>query len=155
MKDQYCCDDCGYTADVNEFPMAKRLFERLLPGYTYTDVECPKCGALAFPVEEEPDEGSEPDASSRSRSTFTVYYGIPETDAISRYLHEKHNMQFTSSNGGGDIFSLSAIVDSICDEAEQEGMEVGEYLKNKEDALQALSVMEKLLEEGIDYVEVT
>lgn len=51
------CDNCGFEAKHDDLPEAKKLSMRLEPGGTYTDVECPECGALCFPVEKEPDRG--------------------------------------------------------------------------------------------------
>ncbi len=51
---KYECDSCGYTADEQKFPEARKLFMRLTPGGKYTDRECPDpdCGSLAFPITE-------------------------------------------------------------------------------------------------------
>ena len=46
----YICDDCGYRADEAFFQPAKKLSMRLTPGGIYTELECSKCGALAFPA---------------------------------------------------------------------------------------------------------
>lgn len=48
---EYKCDNCHYQAGSCFFDYAKDLHLRLTPGEKYTDRECPKCGALAFPVE--------------------------------------------------------------------------------------------------------
>lgn len=45
----YVCDNCERKGDREDFVEAKRLNQRLAPGGVYTDVECPDCGALAFP----------------------------------------------------------------------------------------------------------
>ena len=50
----YRCADCGFMTGQHEFPDAKKLSMRLTPGDTYTDKECPKCEALAFPVDAAP-----------------------------------------------------------------------------------------------------
>lgn len=47
----YECADCGRQAPASELPDAKDLSLRMEPGDTYTDKECPDCGALCFPVE--------------------------------------------------------------------------------------------------------
>ena len=49
-KEYYVCDNCGFLAVRDNFKEAKDLFIRLTPGGIYTDVECPKCAALAFPL---------------------------------------------------------------------------------------------------------
>ena len=45
----YVCDNCGFTAEPEELPDAKDLWQRLTPGGIYTNKECPECGALCFP----------------------------------------------------------------------------------------------------------
>ena len=50
------CDNCGFIDDYDNLPMAEDLCERLTVGCTYTDVECPKCGALCFPLKQPPEE---------------------------------------------------------------------------------------------------
>jgi hypothetical protein len=49
----YRCANCSFEADREDLPDAKDLFIRLEAGGIFTDKECPKCGALAFPVKEE------------------------------------------------------------------------------------------------------
>jgi len=44
------CDNCDYTAPHSELPPAKDLLQRLTLGCVFTDVECPKCYALCFPI---------------------------------------------------------------------------------------------------------
>lgn len=45
------CDNCGYRAHYNSLPPAKDIEERCAdPRDEYSDVECPKCGALCFEV---------------------------------------------------------------------------------------------------------
>ena len=51
---RYECDNCGYRANPENLPDAQNLYVRLDPGGLYTDKECPKCGALCFPVEPKP-----------------------------------------------------------------------------------------------------
>lgn len=48
------CQNCRFTADEGEFPDAERILERHLIGDMFSDLECPVCGALAFPLEEAP-----------------------------------------------------------------------------------------------------
>lgn len=47
---KYACANCDFTADEDSFKPAKHLSQRIDPGGIYTDIECPKCGALAYPV---------------------------------------------------------------------------------------------------------
>lgn len=51
MADNARCDNCGTVTPVAELNESKRLTERLDPGGTVPAGECPKCGALAYPVE--------------------------------------------------------------------------------------------------------
>lgn len=44
------CENCGFTAPSALFPEAQNLHLRLAPGDVYTSIECPKCEALAHPV---------------------------------------------------------------------------------------------------------
>ena len=48
----YKCQSCDHNhEDFDHFPTAKNLSERLDQGAPYTELECPKCGALVYPVE--------------------------------------------------------------------------------------------------------
>jgi len=44
------CDNCGHEAPYGSLPPAKDLEARIDPGGIYTNVECPECGALCYPV---------------------------------------------------------------------------------------------------------
>lgn len=46
----YKCQNCSHTAHMRDFPPAKDIFRRIEVGDMYSDKECPKCGALAFPL---------------------------------------------------------------------------------------------------------
>lgn len=50
------CESCGYShEDYDHFPAAKDIPQRLAEiqtGDVYSDIDCPKCGALVFPVEQ-------------------------------------------------------------------------------------------------------
>ena len=47
------CDNCGFRARYNKLPPAKDIEERCAdPRDEYSDVECPKCGALCFEIEQ-------------------------------------------------------------------------------------------------------
>ncbi len=52
----YECQNCGFQDDESKFKEAKDLFERHAPGDTFSDIECPHCGALAFPIKEDTDQ---------------------------------------------------------------------------------------------------
>jgi ribosomal protein L37E len=45
------CANCGFTADEKKMNPAQDIFERNDIGCAYSDLECPKCGALCFPVD--------------------------------------------------------------------------------------------------------
>jgi hypothetical protein len=47
----YECQDCESEWHKNQLNPAKDLSERMTPGDVYTDVECPSCGALCYPIE--------------------------------------------------------------------------------------------------------
>lgn len=44
------CDSCQWQGPYDDAVPAKKLSERIDIGGTYTDVECPECGALCYPV---------------------------------------------------------------------------------------------------------
>ena len=46
------CQDCNYTAPYEEFRPARDITLRHDIGDTYSDRECPLCGALACPAED-------------------------------------------------------------------------------------------------------
>lgn len=45
----YQCQNCGHVGLRDAMVPAKDVTQRIEPGDTYTDRECPKCGALALP----------------------------------------------------------------------------------------------------------
>lgn len=47
----FVCENCDHEDHYDNLPVAKNLESRLEPGDIYTDVECPKCGALCYPKE--------------------------------------------------------------------------------------------------------
>ncbi|MCS3660074.1 putative RNA-binding Zn-ribbon protein involved in translation (DUF1610 family) [Salinibacter ruber] len=47
---RYECDSCGHESWRAFLPAAKDLRQRIAPGGTYTDRECPECGALMYPA---------------------------------------------------------------------------------------------------------
>lgn len=46
----YECQNCGHTAAEDKMAPAKDITLRFLPGDTFSDLECPKCGAICLPV---------------------------------------------------------------------------------------------------------
>lgn len=54
MSTIYACQNCERHGEHDDFVLARDLTERLEPGDTYTDRECPDCGALAHPIEQDP-----------------------------------------------------------------------------------------------------
>ncbi len=48
-KEIYKCDNCEFMGEVGQFHDASDLHERMEPGYPYTNKQCPKCAALAYP----------------------------------------------------------------------------------------------------------
>ncbi len=51
-QETYECDNCDFKALAYQFDEAVDISQRIDPGGIYTDKECPKCGALAYPVED-------------------------------------------------------------------------------------------------------
>lgn len=47
----YVCDNCRFEDQKGIFHLAQDIEARLTPGSMYTDMECPECGALAYPKE--------------------------------------------------------------------------------------------------------
>lgn len=45
------CQNCGFSDDSEKLPPAKDLLLRHTFGDTFSNVECPKCGALCVPIE--------------------------------------------------------------------------------------------------------
>jgi hypothetical protein len=50
-KEKHMCGNCGRKFDEDSLLEPKHLWQRLLPGDTFPSGECPKCGALCYPVE--------------------------------------------------------------------------------------------------------
>ena len=44
------CADCQTEFSANQCDAVKDPLERFAPGDTYTDLQCPSCGALCFPI---------------------------------------------------------------------------------------------------------
>jgi predicted RNA-binding Zn-ribbon protein involved in translation (DUF1610 family) len=72
-KELYECQNCGFTDDVSNLPMAKDLAERHTPGDTFSEVECPHCGALCFPVK---DESANDNCECRASSSGFVFCSL-------------------------------------------------------------------------------
>lgn len=51
--DLFKCANCGHEDDYDNLPAARQLSQRLEVGEPYTNVECPECGALCYPKEED------------------------------------------------------------------------------------------------------
>jgi hypothetical protein len=47
------CQNCEFVAEHDSLPEAKDLSQRIAPGDPHTDRECPRCGALCYPVTQE------------------------------------------------------------------------------------------------------
>lgn len=51
-QEVFCCAGCGYQSAYGDLPEAKDITLRHCVGDVFSDVECPECGALCFPLEE-------------------------------------------------------------------------------------------------------
>ena len=51
MEELYICQNCGFEAPYDDLSAARDVATRNTPGEPYSDVECPKCGALCLPKE--------------------------------------------------------------------------------------------------------
>ena len=49
------CQNCGWTGDYNDAVPAHEITQRHSIGDIYSDVECPDCAALCYPVEPQPE----------------------------------------------------------------------------------------------------
>jgi len=78
---KYECDNCNHQGTEENLPDVKKLFSRLTVGGIFTDKECPKCGALCFPI------------------TFPKVAPAPEDKILSslehaiQFLDNEHNTQ--------------------------------------------------------------
>lgn len=50
FSNPYQCANCEHIDEYRALPEARDLLERFEPGEIYTDVECPLCSALCYPV---------------------------------------------------------------------------------------------------------
>ena len=79
MTPVFQCDNCSRTLTADEIiPLeeVRNLLCRISPGETVPAGECTRCGALAFPVHQEP----EPSGKTRM---IEVYYGFEVGNAKS------------------------------------------------------------------------
>jgi hypothetical protein len=49
------CQNCGFEDEYLNLPKAQNILKRHNIGDTFSDVECPKCGALCYEVETDDD----------------------------------------------------------------------------------------------------
>jgi hypothetical protein len=70
------CADCQYEAGEDEFVPARDVWERNSLGDAFSDLECPECGALAFPV----------DAASEDADGPRVHDALVELARIARSM---------------------------------------------------------------------
>lgn len=68
-KKTYECDNCHHRGDRENFRPAEKVDARIDPGGTYTDKECPRCGALAYPAGE---DGPETDLASMTTEDVEI-----------------------------------------------------------------------------------
>jgi predicted RNA-binding Zn-ribbon protein involved in translation (DUF1610 family) len=76
-NDTFRCANCGFTAPKDKFPEATNLSERILPGDIHSDVECPECGALGFPVERIGTDGGDAEWVCICRNTSSDHGFVP------------------------------------------------------------------------------
>lgn len=79
------CANCGFKAKYEDLPPAKDVYERLGMGDTYSDVECPKCGALCFQCEPPPPSLSKPD----SEGWWWCRWDVDKVVCVRMYLKEQ------------------------------------------------------------------
>lgn len=107
----YRCQNCGLSGDEEDFDEAKDLLLRMTPGDIFSDKECPRCGALAFPI-----EALETDESPYERlfeiSTSFEVWGRGETleeaaeHAVTGAIHQistSDNLCWTVKDSFGDF----------------------------------------------------
>ncbi len=68
----YRCDNCSHCAQYQDLPSAKDLAERIDEAGPKTDRECPKCGALCYPVNQE--ETEDPATLALQRLAMAAYH---------------------------------------------------------------------------------
>jgi hypothetical protein len=88
FNNPYQCENCEYTNEYSALPQARDLAERFEPSETYTDVECPLCSALCFPVpdsEPEPEPGAKLTLGQFRRLTA----GMADSAVVTYHGHDK------------------------------------------------------------------
>lgn len=58
MAEHYECDNCAFQGEDHRFKPARDISERIMPGMIYTNLECPHCGGLAYPLDKLEDKDS-------------------------------------------------------------------------------------------------
>ena len=84
MSNPCQCDNCEGVWDESELPQAKDILMRQSLGGTFSDVECPDCGALCFPL-----EGAD----------LLQYYAIKALDGISEMFVTDKNWKMSDVAG--------------------------------------------------------
>lgn len=88
----YQCNNCEHTDDYRSLPQARDLLERFEPGETYTDVECPQCGALCFPVDvAEPETAPQPSGKLTLGSFRHMTGSMPDEAVMTYHGYDKGN----------------------------------------------------------------
>jgi hypothetical protein len=94
------CQNCGFLAESENFNTAQNIEQRHSPGDTFSDKECPHCGALGYPVEDEQESIDElvHDVISQSATKITnsgresalefidTAYGAGETSRLPEFI---------------------------------------------------------------------
>ena len=62
---QHRCDNCGWVGRGDELDPICDLVQRLTPGGVVPSGQCPKCQALAYPYEEEPEVAEQRDGDGK------------------------------------------------------------------------------------------
>ena len=95
MSELFECGNCGYQADHENLPEAQDLYDRVDVGGIFTDVECPECGALCFPVEPEPESNT---INLELKDGTSARWNVPEekvdelSNAIERVLGQPNTL---------------------------------------------------------------
>ena len=88
------CDNCSHTADYDDFPEAEDFHTRNSIGFLFSDKECPKCGALAFPVP----EGAEAERE-RTRDAARTFHKTPSRQFTPTYAAQSPRRKANSLSG--------------------------------------------------------
>jgi len=88
FNDPYKCGGCERIAERASLPDAQDIEQRMESGDTYTDVQCPECGCLCFPVED-----PEPQPQPSDKLTVGLFRrltaGLPDSAVITYHGHDK------------------------------------------------------------------